>query len=225
VTPRLLILRPEPGASETAARAEAAGWTVDKIPLFTILPLAWEPPDPASFDAAVMTSANAARLGGLAAFRGLPLYTVGERTAAAAREAGFETIVIGSGGAEAIAERLRQDEKTRIFHPCGADTRPFDETGLEIIHLPVYTAEPAEPAALRGAIGERTIALLHSPRAARLFAGHCDRLGIARRRISLAAISKAALAEAGSGWKQAVSAARPRDGAMLAAATTLASSL
>ncbi|MBC2776323.1 uroporphyrinogen-III synthase [Parasphingopyxis marina] len=225
MTSRLLILRPEPGASETAARAQAAGWAVDKVPLFNVLPLDWDAPDPAGFDAAVMTSAHAARLGGLAAFRDLPLYAVGERTAAAAREAGFETIVTGSGGAEAIAEMLRRDGRKRIFHPCGAETRPFDESGLEILHLPVYAAEPAEPGALRDAIGESVIALLHSPRAARLFAAHCDRLGIARRGISLAAISKAALAEAGSGWKRAVSAERPRDDAMLAAAARLASSL
>ena len=57
----MLILRPQPGADETAARARTLGLEPVVAPLFTIRPLAWEPPDPAEFDAVLLTSANAAR--------------------------------------------------------------------------------------------------------------------------------------------------------------------
>ena len=60
----VLILRPQPGADESAARARALGLDPVVAPLFTVRPLAWEAPNPADFDAVMMTSANAARFGG-----------------------------------------------------------------------------------------------------------------------------------------------------------------
>ena len=45
---KVLILRPQPGADETAARARALGLEPLVAPLFTVRPLAWTPPDPAA---------------------------------------------------------------------------------------------------------------------------------------------------------------------------------
>jgi uroporphyrinogen-III synthase len=223
MTQHLVILRPEPGASATAARAEAAGWTAVKAPLFNVLPLAWTPPDPANFDAALMTSANAARHGGpdLARFAHLPLYAVGAKTAAAARESGFETVITGKGGVAETADGIRAKGLLRIFHPCGRETRPFDETGLEVAHVPVYAADAMTPPGLADALSGNAVILLHSPRAARAFSDFCEKAGIPRATLALVAISDAALIEAGSGWRRAIATDRPDDDAMLAAASSL----
>ena len=58
---KILVLRPQPGADETAARARALGLELVVAPLFAVAPLAWTPPDPAGFDAVMLTSASAAR--------------------------------------------------------------------------------------------------------------------------------------------------------------------
>ena len=58
---RLLVLRPEPGASATAGRARTLGLDPVLMPLFEIEPIAWTAPDPAGFDALLLTSANAVR--------------------------------------------------------------------------------------------------------------------------------------------------------------------
>jgi uroporphyrinogen-III synthase len=48
---RLVILRPEPGASATADRARAMGLEPVVMPLFKVEPVDWETPDAGSFDA------------------------------------------------------------------------------------------------------------------------------------------------------------------------------
>ena len=63
---KVVVLRPEPGASATLARAKAAGIDAVAIPLFEVVPVAWDAPDPSSVDALLLTSANAARHGGAA---------------------------------------------------------------------------------------------------------------------------------------------------------------
>ena len=85
---KLLILRPEPGASETAARAKAIGLEPVVAPLFEIIGVAGPPVEPGRFEAVLLTSANGARHAP-AGLTVLPCFAVGERTAAAARSAGF----------------------------------------------------------------------------------------------------------------------------------------
>lgn len=224
---RIVVLRPEPGAGTTRRRAEAEGWEAVSVPLFRIEARAWSPPEARQFDAVLMTSANAAGEGGpaLARYARLPLYAVGEATAKAARGAGFDDIVAGRDGVATIADRLRAEGKRRILHIAGADTRPFDETGLEVARVAVYASEPTEAGALAEALAGEPIVLLHSARAAARFAGLVDAAGIPRDRIALVAISAAALAGAGEGWRAAAAAEHPGDDDMLAHAAELARTL
>ena len=48
MTGRVLILRPQPGADETAERARALGLEAVVAPLFEVGPLAWTGPGPGS---------------------------------------------------------------------------------------------------------------------------------------------------------------------------------
>ena len=83
MTAHILILRPEPGASATAAKARALGLEPIIAPLFETRAVAWDAPDAALYEAIMMTSANAARHAGakLTALTHLPLYAGGATTA------------------------------------------------------------------------------------------------------------------------------------------------
>ena len=211
----LLVLRPEPGAAATAAAARALGFAVIVAPLFTVVPLAWTLPSERP-QAVLMTSANAARHGGtaLAGLTGLPLYAVGEATAAAARDAGFSRIVVGAEGVDAIVARARQDGVAHLLHLAGRDHRSAGESGVILERRIVYASDAVTslPGDARAALPD-AIALLHSPRAAALFATLVD-----PSEISIAAISAATRDAAGDGWRAAIVADRPTDASLLAAA-------
>jgi len=210
---KVLILRPQPGADETAARARAIGLEPIVAPLFAIRALAWPPPDPAGFDAILLTSANAARLGGdgMTPFKTLPCYAVGERTAEAARAAGFADVRAGPSDGAALVATARKEGAEALLHLGGRDHVALDGAH----HIAVYAADPA------GALppdAERAVVLLHSARAAERFAALAgDRRGAFR----IAAISAEAAAAAGTGWRTVAIAEAPRDQALLELAAKL----
>ncbi|HEX5181854.1 MAG TPA: uroporphyrinogen-III synthase [Allosphingosinicella sp.] len=215
----LLILRPQPGAEETAARARALGLDPVVAPLFATRPLAWDPPDPAGFDAVLLTSANAAREAGpaLSHFRALPCWAVGAATAAAARAAGFADVRTGASDGTALVQAAAAAGIARVLHLHGREHVALVWPGLRVESRTVYAAEAAEalPEAVRALRGP--VALIHSPRAGARFAALApDKGGIA-----LAAISRAAAAAAGSGWAEIAVAAAPRDEALLELAAKL----
>ena len=74
MTPPVLIIRPEPGASRTLEAAKALGLAAHGFPLFAAVPRAWDAPPVDSFDALLLGSANALRHGGpaLADYIGKP---------------------------------------------------------------------------------------------------------------------------------------------------------
>lgn len=84
----VLVTRPEPGASATARALAGRGFEPIVLPLTRTEPVACGPLGDQAYDALALTSANAIRhasveLTGRAA--ALPVYAVGEATAAAAR--------------------------------------------------------------------------------------------------------------------------------------------
>jgi uroporphyrinogen-III synthase len=225
VSRALLVLRPEPGASATAARAAALGLKAIVAPLFTITPVAWSAPDPAGFDALLLTSANAARHAGpqLARYNGLPVYAVGAATARAARSAGFAGVVEGNADGAALVSRAASDGASRLLHLAGREHLSVDSAGVGIERRVVYAAEVAGrlPQAACNALGAGAIALLHSPRAAATFRLLVTEAGLTPAGIRIAAISAAALSAAGTGWQAALAAESPDDDALLAAAARL----
>ena len=140
-------------------------------PLFTIVPLKWEAPDPGQFDAVLLTSANAARCGGpnLARYASLPCWAVGGPTAAAARAAGFADVRAGPSDGAALAKTAADAGVRRALHLRGREHVPLSAPGLSIVGRAVYAAEaatelPDEAGTLRDAV-----VMLHSQRAASLF--------------------------------------------------------
>ncbi len=224
MTRKLLILRPRPGAEETAARAGKLGLEAVVAPLFEVRPLEWEAPDAARFDAVTLTSGNAARHGGagLASFLHLPCYAVGDSTGRAAREAGFADVQTGAADGAALLAIMAADGVRILFHPRGRDHILLLHPRLEIVGRDVYAAEavPALPVAAAEALREGALALIHSARAGALFA----KLVGSKNEVSIAAISEAAAGAAGGGWKSVAIAAQPRDEALLELAFKLCNS-
>lgn len=211
---RVLVLRPEPGASETVQRAKAKGLDAEASPLFVVEPIEWEAPEAGSFDGLLLTSANALRHGGdqLQDLRGLPAYAVGEATAEAAREAGFDIKSVGDAGVDRLLGSIEPEMK--LLHLCGEDRRPPDGARQEIVSLPVYRAVECDVSLedVRNAV-----ALIHSPRAGRRFA----ELAQDRGNIAIVAISEAAAEAVGEGWASVDAADKPTDEALLALAARL----
>jgi uroporphyrinogen-III synthase len=218
----LLILRPQPGADETAAKARALALHPVVAPLFAVHALAWTPPPAAGVEAVMLTSANAAHHagGGLMPFLALPCYAVGETTAAAAREAGFPDIRTGASDGGALVAKIASEGVRAVLHPCGRERTVLPDGPVRITAIPVYAAKPVErlPDAAVRALGEGAVALIHSPRAGALLA---RLVRDERGRAALAAISAAAAAAAGDGWASVAVAERPRDEALLELAVKL----
>ncbi len=158
----LIVLRPEPGASETAARATALGLAVRKCPLFDTVGLRWDAPDAARFDAAMMTSAAAARWGGrgLGGYRQLPLYAVGAATAAAAERIGFTTAHNGTGDAAALIAAIATDRRRSVLYFAGRERTALLTPPFRIETVSVYASDPVAAPDLP----DHGVALVHSVR-------------------------------------------------------------
>jgi len=218
----LFAIRPEPGLSATIGAAARLGLEVEGTPLFVIEPVQWEAPDPAGIDGLLLGSANALRHGGgaLDAYAGKPAYVVGEATALAARERGLPIAATGSGGLQSLLDGLEGRGGLRLLRIAGAEhvaLTPPD--GITLVTRVAYASVPrpmgrAFAARLRGG----GVVLLHSAAAARHFAGECDRLGVARQGLRIAALAPRIAEAAGSGWAACRAAQSPNEAALLALA-------
>ena len=215
---KLFILRPEPGASASAEKARALGLDTMVTPLFEVRPVKWIAPDPARFDGLLLTSANAVRHGGesLETMKALPVYAVGEATAAVARESGFKVKKVGNGNVDDLLAALPAD--LRLLHPCGFHRRPPVNPPQKITSACAYRTKPAMPGPEFRAISGQLVAV-HSAEAAKRLAELV--LPVERKTTLIAAISQQAAVAVGLGWKHIAIAAEPSDDAVLALAARL----
>jgi len=216
----LAVLRPEPGNAATAARAEAAGYAVLRLPLFAVVPLDWQVPDVRDHDGLVLTSANSVRMAGaaLASLAPLPVIAVGEQTATAARAAGLTVMATGNSDATGLAVLLAEHCVSRALHLGGRDRTSVDGVTRAIA---VYASEPraVAPADLARLAG--SVALLHSARAATRLGVLLDSAGLARADVAVGAFSAAIADAVGSGWRAVAVAGSPSDAALFAAIDAL----
>lgn len=212
----VLILRPEPGASATAARARQLGLEPVLAPLFAVEPVAWKVPEPAGFDALLLTSANAVRHGGrgLAALAGLPVHAVGGATAEAAKGAGFKVASTGSGDVADLLSSL--PPSLNLLHLAGEDRREPEGARQRIVAVTVYRSALLPPPDALAEVAN-AVALVHSPRAGRRLAELVDR----RESLSIVAISPAAAEACGAGWRTVAIAEKPSDELLLSLAAQL----
>lgn len=191
----VLVTRPDPDNVATARALEARGFAVVLAPMLRFEPVAAEDDLAASYAGVIVTSANALRAIADHPFKpkltALPLFTVGEHTAQAARAAGFVDVSIpelqGAAALPALvaarlapAPRKRKSSKPapRILYLAGADvTRDlapeFSARGLELVTRVTYrmvAVSGLSLAARQAFAADGIAAVLHySRRSARAF--------------------------------------------------------
>jgi uroporphyrinogen-III synthase len=217
----LIVTRPDPAGAATVERAKTLGLDAYHMPLFAAHALAWTMPDPADFDALLITSAQAVRLAGpdLGRFASLPVHAVGAATAHAAAAAGLQVAMTGESGGQDLLDVMVSQNTGKILWLCGQDRSSFDSRGAKLMPLPCYAVDPVDPPAGWSAlIAAPAVVLAHSTRGA---ARISDLAGDMRQHLILVAISAGAAAAAGGGWAAIAISKRPDDAAMLAEAHAL----
>jgi uroporphyrinogen-III synthase len=198
---RLLVTRPEPDASELKAQLEALGHEVLLEPLLRIELLPIVPEAIFSAQALLVTSRNGVRAiaasEALSAARKLPVYCVGEETAALARAAGFGTVAAGAGRAQDLVPLLKRELKPdggALLHIAG-EQLAFDlagaltQLGFTVRTLTAYRGISAsrlsQSAAAGISAGSIGAVLLMSPRTASIFAKLVEAAGLAHKAAKL----------------------------------------
>ena len=172
----ILVTRPAPEGEATAALLAARGWTPLLAPMLRIRPVAADLPE--EIAAIALTSGNAipvlpARL------LGVPLFAVGDATAARACAAGFTDIRSAGADAAALADLIAAEAPAGTLLLAVGEGRGerLEESlaarGRTVVRRAVYAADPAEalPPAAADALraGRVAVALFFSAETARVF--------------------------------------------------------
>lgn len=216
----LLVLRPQPGADETAARALSLALEPKVIPLFQVQHVSWSLDSSIPYDAVFITSSNALNIidSQIEFLSSLPALCVGEATAAAARRVGWTDVITGDHGAASLADLAASLGHRHLLWLAGHPSMPVNHPDLIFDVKIVYkTVELPVSKQLEKLTISPAVALVHSPRAAQFFARMIDR----RDRIDLVAISEKAALAAGPGWASVRWPETPLDSAMLEIAAPL----
>jgi uroporphyrinogen-III synthase len=227
---RALVTRPREEAAGLAAALAGRGIEAVLAPLIEVAVHAGPAPDLAGAQAILCTSANGVRaLAGLSPEREVPLFAVGERTAARARGAGFARVESAGGNVADLARLAvaRLDPAAgRLVHVAGSVVAgdlagDLRDRGFTVERLMLYEARPAAAldAAATSALaaGAVDFALFFSPRTAALFAELAARAGLlpALRRVTAISISAAADAALGGHFGARHIAERPDQTSLL----------
>ena len=185
----VLVTRPHPDDETTAASLRARGFDVLRAPMLRFEPVAVHEDMNARYSAVIVTSANALR-GVEPLLKGhrmleLPLFAVGEHTAAAARRAGFTHVVSANGDAanlrDLVLASLRAKELKKastLLYLAGAEIARDSASELEDSGFRVVTQTTSRmievkslPSEARDAFAANQVeAVLHySQRSARAF--------------------------------------------------------
>ena len=185
----ILVTRPHPDDETTARALRDRGFDVLRAPMLRFEPVPFQDDADARYGAVVVTSANALRaiapqLAGSRLLR-LPLFAVGEHTATAAREAGFDEAIASKGDAGALRDLVLAAVKSKqlkkaspLLYLAGADLArdlggELGEKGFTVVTHTTYRMVPAPslPRAICDAfVAHKVEAVLHySRRSARAF--------------------------------------------------------
>lgn len=233
---RVLVTRPEKEGRATAARLAALGHEARLEPLTAIVAVE-HPALPAAetLQAVTATSLNAVEVlvgrDDLAALRDLPFFAVGERTARAAREAGFTDVRSADGDRRdlvaAITAALDPASGAILWlvgHDRAGDlVADLAPAGFRVEAVEVYRAEPvarlSETTRQAIAAGEIDAGMVFSPRSGAILLEKLAECGFSpgSLRFPVHVISEAtARPFREAGWREVVVASSPNTDAMLA---------
>ena len=174
------ITRAEPGASATAERVAAMGYRPLVAPLLRIAPLTDIEIDLNGVAALAFTSGNGVRaFAHLNSRRDIRVFAVGAGTTAAAKAAGFRSVLSAEGDVAALAGRIaarKAELRGVVLHagaaePAGDLVGALEAVGMAARGLALYDSviTPVPPEVLEDLDGI-DVALLHSPKAAKALA-------------------------------------------------------
>jgi uroporphyrinogen-III synthase len=180
---RMLVTRPEPDAHLTVLRLRALDIESDAVPLLERKPVETSLPPPERYAALALTSANGLRAladrGAAQAYRHLPVYAVGGRTAFEAEALGFPKVFAAGGTLADLAELIaRAGIKGAVFHPAGRHrsgdlARSVADHGVTVETIEIYDMVAAErlpePIVTDLETGEFCAVLFYSHRTAETF--------------------------------------------------------
>ena len=153
----VLVTRPEPDNETTAAALRAKGLGVLLAPMLRYEPVAFHDDADARYGAVIVSSANAIRAieAHLTAhLLALPLFAVGERTAQAARHAGFRDVIVAEGNAAALRDLIVASARAKtlkkastLLYLAGADLAgdlagELGERGFSVVTQTTYRMIP-----------------------------------------------------------------------------------
>ena len=154
----VLVTRPDPDNETTAATLRARGHEVLLAPALRLEPIPLPPGHEADYGAVIVTSVNALRAVApqLKAhpLLKLPLFAVGEQTAAAARRLGFVAVISADGDAQALRECVLRGiravpavDASPLLYLAGADVSrdlagELGARGLEVVTRTTYRMVP-----------------------------------------------------------------------------------
>jgi uroporphyrinogen-III synthase len=236
----VLVTRPHPDDETTAASLRARGFDVLRAPMLRFEPVAFHDDMNARYSAVIVTSANALRgiephLKGHRMLE-LPLFAVGEHTAAAARRAGFTHVVSANGNAANLRDLVLASLKAKelkkastLLYLAGAElardlASELEESGFRVVTHTTYKMIPVTslPRETCDAFAANQVeAVLHySQRSARAFLDAARAAGV---EISALAIPQCCISAAvasvvrDAGATQVVVAATPDENALFEA--------
>jgi uroporphyrinogen-III synthase len=236
----VLVTRPHPDGEATAKTLRARGFEVLLAPMLQFEPVPFHDDDEARYGAIIVTSANALRAiaGELEGHRilKLPLFAVGEHTAAAALEAGFAEVNSAKGDADALRDLLLKRVKAKqlkksatLLYLAGADLArdlagELAEKGFTVVTHTAYRMMPVSRLPLDVcdafmALGIEAV-LHYSRRSARAFvdaarAGGVEISALALPQCCISAAVASILHDAGA--TQVMTAASPDENALFEA--------
>src|ERR1700744_2959670 len=233
----ILVTRPHPDDESTAASLRARGFEVLLAPMLRFEPVAFNDED-LRYGAVIVTSANALR-GIEGQLKGgkllkLPLFAVGDHTAAAARRVGFETVTSAKGHAGSLRDLVLASVKAKalkkaspLLYLAGADLArdlagDLGERGFTVVTQTTYRMIPVPNLPREGADGfaaNGIEAVLHySRRSARAFLEAARSAGV---EISALAVPQCCISDAvasivrDAGATQVLTARSPDENALL----------
>ena len=221
---RVLVTRPEPGASRTMNALIARGIDAVSIPLTEIKALAFETPN-REFDALIITSQNAIVHGAslLDRFKHLPVFAVGNRTAETLRHQGH-CIQAWAETAQDLLPMIVALRPKHALYICGQTRRPELEAGLQNNSIPVtaletYRSTPIENIDIRMAAffnsSAEPVILCHAPSAVDAFIVAMQHQNLPTKTQFLC-MSQAILSQLPEHWQsKARISARPDEAAMI----------
>jgi uroporphyrinogen-III synthase len=182
----ILITRPHPDNETTGASLRARGFDVLLAPMLRFEPVPLPDDEDADYAAIIVTSANALRAieQQLAGSRLLarPLFAVGDRTATAARKAGFATVISAGGDAadllDLVLAKAKEFGARPLLYLASADLSrdlagDLGERGLTVVTRTTYrmvALSVLPPEATEAIAANKVEAVLHySARSARAF--------------------------------------------------------